>query len=40
MKPSLQQTKWLRVPLPSGVCDWSKPGYEQQDPLGTWLVID
>ncbi len=35
-------TQWARLQavFPSGVCDWSKPGYEQQDPLGTWLVID
>jgi hypothetical protein len=30
----------LQAAFPSGVCDWSKPGYEQQAPLGTWLVID
>ena len=30
----------LQAAFPSGVCDWSKPGHEQQDPLGTWLVID
>ncbi len=23
--------------FPSGVCDWSKPGVEQQKPVGTWL---
>lgn len=23
--------------FPAGVCDWSKPGVEQQKPLGTWL---
>jgi uncharacterized tannase-like protein DUF6351 len=35
-------TQWTRLQaaFPSGVCDWSKPGYEQQDPLGIWLVID
>src|SRR5712671_5694065 len=35
-------TQWARLQavFPSGVCDWSKPGHEQQDPLGTWLVID
>ncbi len=34
--------QWARLEaaFPSGVCDWSKPGHEQQDPLGTWLVID
>jgi len=30
----------LKTVFPSGVCDWSKPGYEQQEPLGTWIVID
>src|SRR5712671_1657683 len=39
---SFTATQWARLQaaFPSGVCDWSKPGYEQQDPLGTWLVID
>ena len=23
--------------FPTGVCDWSRPGVEQQPPLGTWL---
>jgi hypothetical protein len=23
--------------FPTGVCDWAKPGIEQQKPLGTWL---
>ncbi len=23
--------------FPTGVCDYSKPGVEQQPPLGTWL---
>ena len=27
----------LRSVFPDGVCDWSKPGLEQQKPLGTWL---
>jgi hypothetical protein len=30
----------LKTVFPSGVCDWSKLGYEQQEPLGTWIVID
>jgi hypothetical protein len=34
--------QWARLQavFPSGVCDWSKPGYEQQDLIGTWIVID
>jgi hypothetical protein len=34
--------QWERLKdiFPSGVCDWSKRGYEQQDLEGTWLVID
>jgi hypothetical protein len=24
--------------FPNGVCDWSKPGVEQQPPLGTWVT--
>jgi hypothetical protein len=27
----------LRAIFPTGVCDWKKPGVEQQRPLGTWL---
>jgi hypothetical protein len=30
----------LKAVFPAGVCDWRKPGYEQQDPEGTWLFID
>jgi len=34
--------QWARLQaiFPSGVCDWSKPGIEQQDPLGTWVFFD
>jgi hypothetical protein len=34
--------QWTRLQaiFPSGVCDWSKPGVEQQDPLGTWVFFD
>jgi Tannase-like family of unknown function (DUF6351) len=27
----------LKRIFPGGVCDWSKPGVEQQPPAGTWL---
>jgi hypothetical protein len=27
----------LRTIFPNGVCDWKKPGLEQQKPLGVWL---
>jgi hypothetical protein len=27
----------LTKTFPTGVCDWSKPGVEQQTPIGTWL---
>ncbi len=27
----------LREVFPDGVCDWSKPGVEEQKPAGTWL---
>ena len=27
----------LRAIFPGGVCDWKKPGVEQQRPVGTWL---
>jgi len=29
----------LRKIFPAGVCDWSKPGVEQQPLAGTWLVF-
>jgi hypothetical protein len=34
--------QWARLNavFPTGVCDWSKRGYEQQDLEDTWLVID
>jgi len=39
---SFTPTQWarLRAVFPSGVCDWSKPGLEQQDPIGTWIVVE
>ncbi len=27
----------LRATFPSGVCDWTKPGVDEQPPLGVWL---
>jgi hypothetical protein len=33
----LQQLKQM---FPQGVCDWSKPGVEQQPLKGTWLKVD
>jgi len=34
--------QWARLQaiFPSGVCDWSKPGIEQQDLLGTWVFFE
>lgn len=34
--------QWARLNaiFPTGVCDWSKPGVEQQDLLGTWIFLD
>lgn len=34
--------QWARLQaiFPSGVCDWSKPGVEQQDLLGTWIFFE
>ena len=29
----------LRAIFPDGVCDWSKPGVGQSEPLGPWYVI-
>ena len=25
--------------FPTGACDWAKPGVEQQDPLGSWVLL-
>ncbi len=38
----LSPVQWARLQsiFPAGVCDWSKPGLEQQDLLGTWIFID
>ncbi len=30
----------LEQVFPAGVCDWSQPGVEQTEPLGTWLRFD
>jgi len=34
--------QWARLEalFPAGVCDWSVPGVEQQDLLGTWVFLD
>ncbi len=34
--------QWAKLQsiFPAGVCDWSKPGLEQQDPLGTWIFFN
>jgi Tannase-like family of unknown function (DUF6351) len=31
-----EMTRLKRI-FPGGVCDWSKPGVEQQPPAGTWI---
>ena len=33
------QKQRLQQAFPEGVCDWSKPGVEQQPPAGTWLTF-
>ena len=30
----------LRSTFPTGVCDWTKPGVEQQGLIGTWISFD
>ena len=30
----------LKIIFPSGVCDWSKPGFEERALAGTWLTYD
>jgi hypothetical protein len=39
---SFTETQWakLQAIFPGGVCDWSKPGIEQQDLIGTWVFLD
>ena len=39
---ALNPAQWARLQaiFPTGVCDWSRPGLEQQDLLGTWIFID
>jgi hypothetical protein len=39
---SFTPAQWARLQaiFPSGVCNWSKPGYEQQDLIGTWIAFD
>lgn len=39
---SFTPAQWTRLQaaFPSGVCDWSKPGVEQQGLLGTWVFIN
>ena len=34
---SAADRRHLATIFPDGVCDWRKPGVEQQKPLGTWL---
>jgi hypothetical protein len=29
----------LQAAFPPGVCDWSQPGMEQQNLLGTWIFF-
>ncbi|NLD68280.1 MAG: hypothetical protein GX644_05645 [Limnobacter sp.] len=38
---SFDSTQWARLQavFPTGVCDWSKPGVEQQGLAGTWQVF-
>jgi hypothetical protein len=36
---SPEQWDWLQSIFPDGVCDWSKPGIEQQGLVGTWLTF-
>ena len=35
-----QQWTRLQAIFPTGVCDWSKRGYEQQDLEDTWIVFE
>lgn len=33
-----EQKQQLRATFPHGVCDWTKPGVEQQSPAGVWMT--
>jgi hypothetical protein len=39
--PGFTDAQWnkLLAIFPGGVCDWSKPGVEQQPLAGTWLDL-
>jgi hypothetical protein len=39
---TFDDAQWARLNaiFPTGVCDWSRRGVEQQDPDGTWLRYD
>jgi hypothetical protein len=34
------QWSQLQSTFPAGVCDWTKPGVEQQGLIGTWISFD
>ena len=37
---SAEESARLDRVFPTGVCDWTQPGVEQIEPLGTWLTFD
>jgi hypothetical protein len=37
---SAQERARLARVFPAGVCDWTRPGVEQQPPAGTWQQFD
>ena len=36
---SSEQWNWLQSIFLDGVCDWSRPGIEQQGLVGTWITF-
>ncbi len=37
MKLADTERQRLGAIFPNGVCDWKRPGVEQQKPIGDWL---
>jgi hypothetical protein len=38
---AFKPAQWARsqAGFPTGACDWAKPGVEQQDSLGSWVLL-
>ena len=38
---AFKRARWARsqASFSTGACDWARPGVEQQDPLGIWVLL-